>query len=400
MPKGRCPLAMAHYLFNQSQRNLTRLEHDIPYREILLDSILGPNPASVYPSYQAVVGRSLRQTPSRLSKTQKKASKDEPAPKGQTFLCPGCGADFPFLDSLLLHQASEHDAPFRCFGCNVKFKQRSFFVKHLSSRKCNIGGERPPRPVLPGPRFYQKQKCKKVGKKADDPIPAATSVVNAQGVRVPIIAATTEANIFICPYCKNTFKRALNLRAHIRGVHAGDPGFKGCTISELNGDLTTEISEVIEPGEDPGDLEEGQVVPGAGAEGYNPREYICRPCNRHFGRSIYLVDHFKTVHTENVCTGCGKEFKVRSTLNRHIKESNCARTEAKPISRSYSCAFCQFPFKRLNHLNQHILRKHSNDPVSFLDFFNFRNFILIISGNRTGRRELQRRKYQTSGSFP
>ena len=38
--------------------------------------------------------------------------------------------------------------------------------------------------------------------------------------------------------------------------------------------------------------------------------YYCRLCQQTFDRSIFLVDHIKAFHTENVCVSCNKQFKV------------------------------------------------------------------------------------------
>ena len=56
-------------------------------------------------------------------------------------------------------------------------------------------------------------------------------------------------------------------------------------------------------------------------------------------------------------------------MNRHIKESSCGTLRPQ---RSYPCRFCNFPFKRITHLNQHILRKHSNNPELELVFEKYR----------------------------
>ena len=59
------------------------------------------------------------------------------------------------------------------------------------------------------------------------------------------------------------------------------------------------------------------------------------------------------------CEECGKVFKKRNKLNRHIKETH---TDIKP----YTCTECGADFKRNSHLTRHKNLKHSDENKSFV----------------------------------
>ena len=363
-PTGRCAVALANYLFSKAQRNAARLEHDPVYREILLDSILGPassQPSSSSNDHSMVKEHALR---TRSSRSSSSSSSAFTATLPSSYACHSCGGRFPYLDSLLSHLKREHDAPYQCFQCSLRFPSRILLNKHLESGKCNIGGDLPVR-VRPLPaNLFGKKRGRKPKEKVDLP-PEVFTKVASKGTQTgpyggkPGDRPLTQeeeggATTYICPYCKIIFKRPINLSAHIKGVHVGDPGYAAAAAQVS---LSEEVQELLAESED-----ENEAAGKKKKEG-NPKAYLCRLCSRHFSRSIFLVDHIRAFHTENVCVSCNRQFKVRSTLNRHIKESDCARTAALPAIPTFSCCFCSIaPFKRIAHLNQHILRKHSADP--------------------------------------
>ena len=151
-----------------------------------------------------------------------------------------------------------------------------------------------------------------------------------------------------------TFKRASYLNNHIKGVHSQQQNSK-----KVHQESNKDSDDQPEPNNEDNDKDKDDDA---------NTQYYCCLCKQNFNHSIFLVDHIKAFHTENVCVSCNKQFKVRSCLNRHIKESSCGTLSPQ---RSYPCTFCNFPFKRITHLNQHILRKHSNNPSLELIFENY-----------------------------
>jgi hypothetical protein len=61
---------------------------------------------------------------------------------------------------------------------------------------------------------------------------------------------------------------------------------------------------------------------------------------------------------ENKCDTCGKIFKKKSKLNRHIRETHLNLKE-------HVCTFCKKEFKRNSHLKRHLVI-HGEDPKPFV----------------------------------
>jgi len=109
----------------------------------------------------------------------------------------------------------------------------------------------------------------------------------------------------ICEECGKIFSKALNLKAHIKSVHTGEPKeCPECGVKVLN--LKQHIRRQHKRDSETGELES---------------ECICNHCGKIFDKSSKLKGHIATVHTQNesICHICSKEFKNPHYLRCHIR---------------------------------------------------------------------------------
>jgi len=109
----------------------------------------------------------------------------------------------------------------------------------------------------------------------------------------------------ICEECGKIFSKAVNLKAHIKSVHSGDPQeCPECGVKVLN--LKQHTRRQHKRNSDTGELES---------------ECICNHCGKIFDKSSKLKGHIATVHTQNesICHICSKEFKNPHYLRCHIR---------------------------------------------------------------------------------
>lgn len=81
-------------------------------------------------------------------------------------------------------------------------------------------------------------------------------------------------------------------------------------------------------------------------------EYPCTKCFSKFSNMESLQQHIYTTHPRYICNICQKVISTKKNYKRHLKEHN---------SRSYSCDLCIKNFKRLEHLNRHMIISHSKN---------------------------------------
>ena len=331
---------LEQFLFSQAQSLLAKLEHDPVHEDLLIQALIqeyerkdgGEGDAK---SSNKTNSHNLRNRRSRSSLTNSFNSSE----RYQLFTCHFCAASFSFVDSLVQHLVREHESIFQCFNCNRKFKSKLPFIKHFRRNDCfNIQFDKDTKESSKSIKkvtssqsqqvkrgITKKSKSSKLAKSKKSYIPRPTN------------------QLFQCPHCPLTFKRVTYMNNHIKGSHRNE------STNDANDDNSNPADECDES-------KEGDI------------QYYCCLCKQTFDHPIHLVDHIKAFHTENVCVSCNKQFKVRSCINRHIKETSCCTLNPQ---RSFNCTFCNFPFKRITHLNQHILRKHSNNPSLELVYENY-----------------------------
>ena len=253
------------------------------------------------------------------------------------FPCDVCGKSFCDKSSVNKHVRSVHMnyKPFKCSQCDLTFSERKTMREHMRVHT----GERP----------------------------------------------------FLCAYCPKTFKRVAELNHHIRG-HTGETkhtcdtcgrGFR--RQSELQRHMTLHTSE--KPHRCPvcgKDFRTFSCMREHTLRHYgNTGKHVCPRCGKHFFKRLKLERHMRSykycttkcryclIVIENqaerekheathehdgtlkyVCTVCGKHFRAKGQLNKHVR--------IHTGERSYVCEQCGAAFVQSNHLKQHV-RKHTGE---------------------------------------
>ncbi|KAJ6224297.1 hypothetical protein RDWZM_002842 [Blomia tropicalis] len=331
---------LEQFLFSQAQSLLAKLEHDPVHEDLLIQALIqeyerkdgGEGDAK---SSNKTNSHNLRNRRSRSSLTNSFNSSE----RYQLFTCHFCAASFSFVDSLVQHLVREHESIFQCFNCNRKFKSKLPFIKHFRRNDCfNIQFDKDTKESSKSIKKVTSSQSQQV-KRGITKKSKSSKLAKSKKSYIPRPAN----QLFQCPHCPLTFKRVTYMNNHIKGSHRNE------STNDANDDNSNPADECDES-------KEGDI------------QYYCCLCKQTFDHPIHLVDHIKAFHTENVCVSCNKQFKVRSCINRHIKETSCCTLNPQ---RSFNCTFCNFPFKRITHLNQHILRKHSNNPSLELVYENY-----------------------------
>ena len=208
------------------------------------------------------------------------------AAKKQTPACPHCRMSFESDESVREHVLSKHERErrFGCELCNVRFTRRSALKRHVlqvhrpaesvvenvcDHKDCGktftsiAGLSLHKRRVHDGERTIE---CKECGE----------TFAWSQQLRRHEISRHNKARRFHCAECSSPpFMTRSDLNAHERGVHG-------------------------------------------------KRRYECETCHKQFTQKGSLTRHMKTVHSDKrpfVCEQyCGKAFKTRSDLKKHVRE--------------------------------------------------------------------------------
>eukprot|EP00063_Salmo_salar_P012161 XP_013986996.1 PREDICTED: zinc finger protein OZF-like [Salmo salar] len=88
-----------------------------------------------------------------------------------------------------------------------------------------------------------------------------------------------------------------------------------------------------------------------------PRE--CRFCKKHYNSTCKLKAHVRLCHVEKPCPICGKTFKYKGVMSRHMM-THTGETREKP----FSCGDCGKSFKRKQHLTNHVRIHTGEKPFS------------------------------------
>jgi len=84
------------------------------------------------------------------------------------------------------------------------------------------------------------------------------------------------------------------------------------------------------------------------------KPYKCSLCDKSFSESRYLQTHQHSAHSNSrpyLCSYCGKTFTTDKLMKHHVR----IHTGAK----QYSCEHCSERFARLDKLETHLLKSHS-----------------------------------------
>ncbi|XP_033231804.1 zinc finger protein 117-like [Belonocnema kinseyi] len=91
------------------------------------------------------------------------------------------------------------------------------------------------------------------------------------------------------------------------------------------------------------------------------KNYKCETCARAYKRSCTLSYHRRFVcgvKPQFACEFCGKEFKHKFHLSRHVNEIHL-KINLQAMQKRYYCDKCPRSYSGLKSLNQHTLLKHT-----------------------------------------
>ncbi|KFB38477.1 AGAP009010-PA-like protein [Anopheles sinensis] len=135
-------------------------------------------------------------------------------------------------------------------------------------------------------------------------------------------------NEFTCPICDKKFRRAINVKAHVRLVH---DGIKPFICEECGRAFGSK-----------GALKEHYVVHS------DARPFKCPKCPLTFKNQSRLKTH-EDVHNEThyICPYCGLQLKTKRTLNMHMLVHSDLR--------KHKCEYCGKEYKRSKALKIHLI---------------------------------------------
>lgn len=181
----------------------------------------------------------------------------------------------------------------------------------------------------------------------------------------------TDAQLYICEICGNTFSRDTSLREHIEYVHAKTRRMKCALCNFVTHRRTTIRNHLL--------THEGTqpviACPVCGVTFRSKRNlrahlfshagakpFACEDCGKKFIMRNRLSAHKLQVHGPRThrCPHCVKCFPTIHHLRRHIR----IHTGEKP----YKCCFCSFSCNTQGNLIKHIRQVHDRLDFTYKDF--------------------------------
>ncbi|CAG5116304.1 unnamed protein product [Candidula unifasciata] len=283
--------------------------------------------------------------------------------------CVTCAAPFTDPVSLREHRRKDHplDKSYQCSYCTSTFMKHSHLVVHT---RIHTGT----RPFI----------CEECGNR----FPKSSDLKRHQRVH-------SGEKPYRCALCNQSFTQKCSLEKHAK-IHAKHIGGYPCLMCGLVFTDTDTLGEHTQLTHTEVSwkcklcgkffAEERHMILHEKCH-QTIKAFSCNFCPKSFATRVLLLKHEETIHASNKeikCEECGKQFKRRENLTRHvlshtgIKNHRCevcgmAFTEKGSLTRHtksqhdllrpHVCYVCQRSFTRRILLRKHIDRLHSNKEV-------------------------------------
>ena len=149
---------------------------------------------------------------------------------------------------------------------------------------------------------------------------------------------------FSCSFCPRTFRFYRHLRCHENAHIKGEKYV--CHICQRMFVRETNLKLHLE-------LHEKKTIPASGKKKQTPRPEVdcpCEICGKVFKQKSKLTRHMKHVHSSNpiVCQICNRSFRSESNAQRHMKQHYGP----------FPCTYCSEIFTDKDVLNEHVRESH------------------------------------------
>ena len=245
--------------------------------------------------------------------------------------CEKCDQIFKYQGDLQRHLKSEHqDTRYKCYKCDKLFKYQGDFKRHAKSHST---------PQIPcsvcGIKFWTKRKLDN----------HEYTAIHRKNLKKCIKHTCTICGLFFlkrsdfnkhrkypCPYrcskCEESFDTKKEQVRHIQEDH------KTISCVQCN-----------------------KVFPNLPAlKKHNEVTFHCVICTKIFCNQDALDKHIKT-HSHCMssldCFACGRTFKLRTNMDKHIKEFHSDQIDKQNSHKIFSCDICTKSFPSLHALEKH-----------------------------------------------
>jgi len=155
-----------------------------------------------------------------------------------------------------------------------------------------------------------------------------------------------DSHLYTCPDCKETFRLQSTLRRHIRRKHSSEQVSTRPQRDETFASSST-IEDHIKDMRSP-----DKALSCATTEG--SVSYACTACGKKFVRRIILSRHMKLVHRIYACMHCDLSFITAAKLNEHLQSIHA--------DLPYVCEQCGMKFVKVLCFEKHE-RTHSGEKI-------------------------------------
>ena len=259
------------------------------------------------------------------------------------FRCKECGKVFKNRSGIKRHVESVHSKikRFFCPHCHIGFYFKAVYEKHVR----NIHQRSP-------------------NAKEDSDFPVLTELIRPEDIKQERHQQEEEPeevlpDQYICDQCSKVFKTRSILQLHVNRVHAKIKRFfcPHCSvgfhfranqikhIKTFHQNVIMDSSECAVLGEPLGAKETGKEV-----------EFLCEECGKSFKKKFCLKRHVDRVHAKiknYICPHCQKGFFLNENLKKHIKNMH-------KKAREFKCPHCQVVFLEKAHLKTHVQLEHAD----------------------------------------